>query len=293
MAAEPEHPYTVLDVFTDRPLTGNPLAVFTEGESVPARLMLAAARELNLSDTVFMLPGDDGADATVRSFTKFHELPFAGHAVLGAAYVLGARDGLTSVRLRTTGMGVVTVRLTREHGEIVYAEMEHPVPTVRPFERDAELLQALGASRPVLPIEIYSNGPLHVLVGLAEPSQVSALEPDLAAIAALGPIGVGCFAALDPDAAPGQQTRVKLRIFGPGAGISEDPATGSAAGPLALHLGRHGWYTPGQDLRISQGEEIRRPSQLTARVEGSVERPTAIAVGGSAVVVARGHFRLQ
>ena len=293
MPPEPEHPYTVLDVFTDQPLTGNQLAVFTEGESVPSRLMLAAARELHLSDTLFMLPGDDQADATVRSFTKFHELPFAGHAVLGAAYVLGEEKNIATVRLRTTGVGVVTVRLTREHGEIVYAEMEHPVPTVRTFERGAELLEALGASRPVLPIEIYSNGPMHVLVGLADAEQVAALEPDLAAIAAFGPIGVGCFAPLDPDAGPGEHTRVKLRIFGPGAGINEDPATGSAAGPLALHLARHGWYTPGTNLTISQGEEIRRPSQLTARVVGSAEHPSAIAVGGSAVVVARGHFRLQ
>lgn len=293
MPIEPEHPYTVLDVFTDKPLTGNQLAVFTEGESVPSRLMLAAARELHLSDTAFILPGDDEADASVRIFTTFHELPFAGHAVLGAAYVLGEEKNLAMVRLRTTGVGVVAVRLTREHGEIVYAEMEHPVPTFRPFERDAELLAALGASRPVLPIEIYSNGPLHVMVGLSDPEQVAALEPDLTAVAAFGPIGVGCFAPLDPEAAPGRHTRVKLRIFGPGAGISEDPATGSAAGPLALHLARHGWYTPGQTLTISQGEEIRRPSQLMARVEGSAEHPSAIAVGGSAVVVARGHFRLQ
>jgi trans-2,3-dihydro-3-hydroxyanthranilate isomerase len=257
------------------------------------RLMLAAARELHLSDTVFMLPGDDQADAAIRIFTTFHELPFAGHAVLGAAYVLGEEKDLATVRLRTTGVGIVPVRLTREHGEIVYGEMQHPVPTVRPFERERELLEALGASRPVLPIEIYSNGPMHVMVGLAEPEQVAALQPDLAALAALGPIGIGCFAPLEPEAGPGEHTHVKLRLFGPGAGISEDPATGSAAGPLALHLARHGWYTPGNTLTISQGEEISRPSQISVRVEGTAEHPSAVAVGGSAVVAARGHFRLQ
>lgn len=293
MPAEPQHPYTILDVFTDTPLAGNQLAVFTEGEAIPSRLMLAAARELHLSDTVFMLPGDDQADATIRIFTTFHELPFAGHAVLGVAFIVGDQQDLATVRLRTTGAGIVPVRLSREHGEIIYGEMENPLPTVRAFEREQELLAALGASRPVLPLEIYSNGPLHVMVGLSDPEQLAALEPDMVALARLGPIGIGCFAPLDQDAGPGEHTRVKLRVFGPGAGISEDPATGSAAGPLALHLARHGWYTPGSTLTITQGVEIRRPSELTVRLEGTVEHPSVIAVGGSAVVVARGHFRLQ
>jgi trans-2,3-dihydro-3-hydroxyanthranilate isomerase len=253
--------------------------------------MLAAAREL--SETVFVLPGDEDADATIRIFTTFHELPFAGHAVLGTAFVIAGERNLATVRLRTTGAGIVSVRLTREHGEIVYGEMEHPQPTVRAFEREHELLAALGTSRPVLPAEIYSNGPMHVLVGLADPEQLAGLEPDMSALAGFGPIGIGCFAPLDPDAGAGEHTRVKLRLFGPGAGINEDAATGSAAGPLALHLARHGWYTPGTTLRISQGAEINRPSQLTARIEGTAEHPRSIAVGGCAVVVAQGHFRLQ
>lgn len=296
---EPEHPYTIVDVFTDAPLAGNQLAVFTGGESVPSRLMLAAARELHLSETVFVLPGDDGgdgddgADAAIRIFTPRHELPFAGHPVLGAAFVVGEEKNLATVRLRTAGGGIVPVRLTREHGEIVFGEMEQPLPTVRPFEREQELLEALGASRPVLPLEIYSNGPMHVMVGLADPEQLVALEPDMVGLARLGPIGIGCFAPLEPDARPGEHTRIKLRLFSPGTGINEDPATGSAAGPLALHLARQGWYTPGQTLTISQGVEIRRPSELIARVEGTAQHPTLIAVGGSAVVVARGHFRLQ
>lgn len=291
MSVEHQHPYTVVDVFTRVPLAGNPLTVFTEGESVPSRLMLAAAREL--SETVFVLPGDEHADATIRVFTTFHELPFAGHAVLGTAFVIGEAKDLAIVALRTTGAGIVSVRLTREHGEIVYGEMRHPRPAVRGFEREPELLAALGASRPVLPAEIYSNGPLHVLVGLADPEQLAALEPDMAALAGFGPIGIGCFAPLDPDAGAGEHTRVKLRVFGPGAGINEDAATGSAAGPLALHLARHGWYTPGNTLSISQGAEINRPSELTARIEGSAEHPRSITVGGSAVIVAQGHFRLQ
>jgi trans-2,3-dihydro-3-hydroxyanthranilate isomerase len=292
MSADLAHPYTIVDVFTSAPLAGNALAVFTEGEGIPSRLMLPAGRELHLSETVFVLPGDDEADATVRIFTPHAELPFAGHPVLGAAFVVGAANDLGTVRLRT-GAGIVPVKLTREHGEIVYGEMEQPLPTVREFEREQELLAALGASRPVLPLEIYRNGPTHVMVGLADAEQLSALDPDMSALAKLGPIGVVCFAAADPDAAAGEHTRVNCRMFSPGTGIPEDPATGSAAGPLGLHLARHGWYTPGQTLTLIQGVEMQRPSELTVRVEGSGEQPSRITVGGCAVVVAQGHFRLQ
>jgi trans-2,3-dihydro-3-hydroxyanthranilate isomerase len=292
MPIEPTHPYTVIDVFTDTPLAGNPLAVFTEGEAVPSRLMLAAARELHLSETAFVLPGDDEADASVRIFTPHAELPFAGHPVLGAAFVVGEHQGLTTVRLRT-GAGIVPVKLTREDGEIVYGEMEQPLPTVRAFERESELLEALGVSRPVLPLEIYRNGPTHVMVGLSDPEQLAAAEPDMAALSRLGPIGIDCFAPFDPDAGPGAHTRVKCRVFCPGMGIPEDPATGSAAGPLALHLARHGWYTPGRTLSIVQGVELQRPSELTARVDGDAQDPDRVVVGGRAVPVAHGHFRLQ
>jgi trans-2,3-dihydro-3-hydroxyanthranilate isomerase len=292
MQAEPDHPYTVIDVFTDVPLAGNPLAVFTEGEAVPSRLMLTAARELHLSETVFLLPGDDEVDATVRIFTPHAELPFAGHPVLGAAFIVGEQLDLATVRLRTRA-GVVPVTLTREHGQIVYGEMEQPLPTVRAFEREHELLEALGVSRPTLPLEIYRNGPTHVMVGLADPEQLAAAEPDMVALSRLGPIGIDCFASIEPDAGLGAMTRVKCRVFCPGMGIPEDPATGSAAGPLALHLARHGWYTPGNMLTITQGIEIQRPSELTARVDGTAETPTRIVVGGCAVTVAHGHFRLQ
>jgi trans-2,3-dihydro-3-hydroxyanthranilate isomerase len=292
MTSEPAHPYTIIDVFTQTPLAGNPLAVFTEGESVPSRLMLSVARELGLSETLFVLPGDDEVDATVRIFTPHAELPFAGHPVLGAAFVVGEERQLATVRLRTSA-GNVPITLTREHGEIVYGEMEQPLPTVRAFERQQELLTALGASRPVLPLEIYRNGPTHVMVGLADPDQLAALEPDMVALARLGPIWIDCFAPAEPAAASGEHARIECRVFSPGMGITEDPATGSAAGPLALHLARHGWYTPGHTLEITQGVQIQRPSKLFARVHGTAAHPTRIVVGGSAVVVARGNFRLQ
>lgn len=294
MPPEPSHPYTVLDVFTDRPLTGNPLAVFTAGEEIPSRLMQSAARELHLSETVFLLPGDAEADASVRIFTPGAELPFAGHPVLGAAFVVAALSGRGVVRLRT-GAGVVPVVLTRDHGgDLVYGEMEQPIPTVAAYERTDDLLGALGLTRAEVPLPVaaYTNGPTHVMVAVADraassanAARIAALDPDWAALRRLGEVTVSCFTRVGDG-------RFKSRVFCPGLGVSEDPATGSAAGPLALHASRHGWAASGEEIEILQGVEIQRPSILRARIEGDPDRPTKIAVGGAAVTVAHGHFRL-
>jgi trans-2,3-dihydro-3-hydroxyanthranilate isomerase len=288
---ELSHPYEILDVFTDTPLQGNPLAVFTEGEAVPSRLMQAVARELHLSETVFLLPGDGRCDAQLRIFTPGTELPFAGHPTLGAAYVVGAQKGIDQVLL-LTGAGLVTVELKREHGEIVYGEMTQPIPTVSQLYDSGTLLRALGLTASVVPIEVYVNGPEHVMVGLRSGADVAALEPDMTVLGALGNLHnftkptFSCFAKIGDG-------QFKTRVFCPGFGVPEDPATGSAAGPLALHLARHGLSEFGRAIKIIQGAEIGRPSRLTARVDGTSESPERILVGGSAVRVAHGHFRLQ
>ncbi len=278
------HPYEILDVFTDTPLEGNALAVFTEGEHVPSRLMQRTARELNLSETVFLLPGDAECDAHARIFTPAAELPFAGHPTLGSAFVVGTRQGLDVVRLRT-GAGIVTVRLTRAGGEIGFGEMDQPLPTWEPFPRPGELLAALGAPVPVLPIEQYTNGPAHVMVALADAAAVTALGPDLGALSQLGVAGFSCF-SLDG-------TAVRSRMFGPALGVPEDPATGSAAGPLAVHLSRHGRVPFGTGITITQGVEIGRRSILHACAHGDAERLERVTVGGAAVSVARGEYRLS
>jgi trans-2,3-dihydro-3-hydroxyanthranilate isomerase len=236
---------------------------------------------------VFLLPpvGEE-ADAAVRIFTPALELPFAGHPVLGTAFLVGERTGLPVVRLQT-GAGVVPVALTRDGERIAYGEMEQPIPSIERFARDEELLAALRVpgSSVQLPIEAYTNGPQHVYVALPDEEAVVAVRADMAALGEL-PIGVSCFAVSDGG-------RVKTRMFGPGVGVAEDPATGSAAGPLALHLARHGRISFGQEISIRQGQEIGRPSLLRARVEGSPERVERVVVGGSAVSVAHGEYRLR
>jgi trans-2,3-dihydro-3-hydroxyanthranilate isomerase len=278
------HRYVVADVFTDRPLAGNQLAVFTDARDIPEERLQPLAREVNFSETVFVYPPAGDGHVRIRIFTPMDELPFAGHPVLGTAFVLAGPLQLPEIRLET-GAGVVPVRLDRDEGRIVFGRMEQPIPKVEPFDRQEELLAAVGVDGSELPIELYDLGIRHVYVGLSSEEAVAALEPDLAALRRLtGIVGVNCFAGSGP--------RWKTRMFAPADGVPEDPATGSAAGPLAVHLARHGRVEFGQEIEIRQGEEIRRPSTLYARVEGSPERIEKVGVGGAAVVVARGEFRL-
>lgn len=274
--------YAVLDVFTDTPLQGNPVAVFTDGSGLDGETMQRTARELNLSETVFLLkPSDpDQADARVRIFTPTAELPFAGHPVLGAAFLLGRERGLGVVRLHT-GAGLVPIRL-----DAGYGEMQQPIPAVQSFGRADELLAALGVKAAALPVETYTNGPTHVMVMLPEPAAVTALRPDPNQLHGLGKIAVSCFALSGPGQA-------RTRMFAPALGVPEDPATGSAAGPLVVHLLRHGLIGPGERLEIHQGHQIGRPSVLYAEAHGSPEQIERVLVGGGAVVVARGEYRLE
>jgi trans-2,3-dihydro-3-hydroxyanthranilate isomerase len=281
--AGPLHPYVVLDVFTDTPLEGNQLAVFLRGEAIDADRLQRIARELNLSETVFVYSAD-AADARIRIFTPNAELPFAGHPVLGTAVFLGDRDGHETIVLET-GQGLVPIELTRQDGHVVYCEMSQPLPTWKPFEQPEALLDALLLPDSQLPIEIYDNGPRFAFVDAGDAAVLAQLRPDMNALANLGGTGVSCFAQTGPDTA-------KVRMFAPGSGVAEDPATGSAAGPLAVHLARHGKIGYGQTVTITQGVEIGRPSLLKATAYGSGDRLESVKVGGSAVLVARGEYNL-
>ncbi len=275
--------YVVCDVFTDRPLEGNQLAVFTDARELDDETMQKLAREMNFSETVFVLPSEEG-HARIRIFTPAQELPFAGHPTLGTAFVLGGPLQLEEIRLET-GIGIVPVRLEREGPRIVFGRMQQPIPTVEPYAKEAELLEALGVAQSELPVEIYDNGAAHVYVTLRSEQEVVGIKPDFGRLAELpGVLGVNCIA--------GSDSKWKSRMFAPAGGVPEDPATGSAAGPLALHLARHGRIQFGDEIEITQGVEIKRPSKLYARVDGSAQNVERVEVGGSAVVVARGEFRL-
>ena len=276
--------YVIADVFTDTPLEGNQLAVFTDGRDLDDATMQALTLELGFSESVFVLPAREGGTVRIRIFTPANEIPFAGHPCLGAAFVLGAPLQLGVIELET-GRGIVPVELERDpSGQIVFGRMTQPVPTVAPFSEEAELLAALGVAGSELPVEIYDNGVQHVYVALASETEVAALRPDYGALATFGFVGANVFA--------GSGSRWKTRMFSPLDGVGEDAATGSAAGPLACHVARHGWAPWGEQLEVSQGAEIGRPSTLYATAWGSGESIERVEVGGSAVTVARGEFKI-
>lgn len=274
--------YVLCDVFTDTPLTGNQLAVFTDGRGVDDQLMQRLAREVNLSETVFVLPASTKeANARIRIFNPSAEMPFAGHPTLGAAFVLAAPMQLGVITLET-GVGPVAVVLERdESGRITFGRMQQPVPRVESVPEPTVYLDAVGAQGSTLPVELYDNGARHVVLTFASPAELASLRPDREAIAALGITGINCIAR--------DGERWRSRMFWE---HGEDPATGSAAGPIACHLARHGLVEWGAEIVIDQGVELGRPSVLHARAEGGAGLIDAVEVGGCAVTVARGEFRV-
>ncbi|TME83251.1 MAG: PhzF family phenazine biosynthesis protein [Chloroflexi bacterium] len=274
--------YVVCDVFTTQPLEGNALAVFPDGAGLTNRQMQALARELNLSESVFILPPERGGHARIRIFTPRVELPFAGHPTLGTALVLHETRGQDAIRLET-GRGIIPVRF-EGRGGMPFGWMVQPLPSIAPLQDPERFLAALGVERSELPVDVYDNGVVNAYVALPSEEAVAALAPDSGGLAAFGDVGANCFA--------GSGGSWKTRMFAPFAGISEDPATGSAAGPLALHLVRHGRIGWGDEIEIRQGEHVGRPSRLYARAFGDDGAVARIEVGGSAVVVGRGEFDL-
>ena len=293
--------FLIADVFTGEPLEGNQLGIFPDGRGLSDELMLKATREMNFSETVFFLPPetkpetkpetdpgtnpDIQADAHIRIFTPGGEIPFAGHPTLGSAWVLADILRTQTVRLET-GAGLVPVELERENGTITFGRMSQPVPVWAPCDRTPELLEALGAGpRPdgLLPVETYTNGPVNVYVEFPSEAAIVALDPDMQELGRT-PLNVSCFA----------QTPAGwiVRMFAPALGVTEDPATGSAAGPLAVHLARYGRIKFGEEIEIRQGEQIHRPSMLYARAEGAGDTVERVIVGGRAAVVAHGVYRL-
>jgi trans-2,3-dihydro-3-hydroxyanthranilate isomerase len=271
-----------VDVFTDRPLEGNQLAVVPDASGVPDAYLQPLAREINFSETVYVYPGGDGADARIRIFTPVRELPFAGHPVLGTGFVLAERAGADRIVL-ATGRGLVPLTFDAAGR----GRMVQPLPSVAPLDAaERELIRAaVGVGEVVAPVDVYDNGVRHAYFVLDSVDAVAALSPDGAALArAAGPTGANCVAG-----AGGAWT---TRMFIPGAGVAEDPATGSAAGPLAVHLARHGLAPWGTEITISQGAAIGRPSTLYATAFGTGDTADRVEVAGDSVVVGEATFTL-
>jgi trans-2,3-dihydro-3-hydroxyanthranilate isomerase len=279
----------LLDVFTDRALTGNQLAVFVDGPSVPVDLRQDIAREIGFSETVFVdpPPHPTSGDARVRIFTPEVELGFAGHPVLGTAVALAAdRDlpaGSVVTLVCTPGPVPVEIDADRTGGW-----MRQPLPTWEPWPAPDPLVEALGVGVADLaaPVELYDNGVQHIVVAVDDPDLVRRAMPDHSR---LGHIAGNAGTSLCALTGPGTGT---TRMFMPGGGIVEDAATGSAAGPIGIHLLRHGHLDPGGLLTLEQGTQINRPSSLHVRVEGLPDAIAGVGVGGKAIIVGELTFRL-
>jgi trans-2,3-dihydro-3-hydroxyanthranilate isomerase len=243
--------------------------------------MARIANEMHLSETVFLLPAESGGDARVRIFTPQSELPFAGHPVAGAAWVIARTVALGRITLET-GMGLVPVEVERLDGALSRVVMTQPRPEFT-LARDPDAILAALAPHAPAPgegVEIGDNGVRVALIPAKSRRSLASLRPDLGALARSEEAQTICVWSLDGS-------DVHARVFAPAVGVNEDPATGSAAGPLGALLVRRGLLPPGS-LRVFQGAELGRPSVIDVEIgmEGDVR------VGGACVVVGRGFLEL-
>ncbi|HSV62284.1 MAG TPA: PhzF family phenazine biosynthesis protein, partial [Chthoniobacterales bacterium] len=266
--------YHLVDVFTARAFGGNPLAVFTDGRGIPDGVMQSIAKELNLSETTFVLPPDDAKhDFRVRIFTPKSELPMAGHPTVGTAFVL-AREGMLkkSEAIFEEGVGPVPVSIGRGTNGPGFIEMRQPLPKFGPRFEDAnavaEMLSLERSAIRDLPLEVVSCGNPFFFVPIDTLASIRRIRfrSDLAERIVKETGATGVFVFTQETEMPGSQ--VHGRLFAPGEGILEDPATGSAAGPLGCYLSRYNLTARAGETRsvLEQGIEMGRPSFLHIRI---------------------------
>jgi trans-2,3-dihydro-3-hydroxyanthranilate isomerase len=299
--------YLHLDVFTTRRFEGNQLAVFLDARGCDAATMQTLAREMNFSESTFLLPAEDPVtDIRMRIFTPGIELPIAGHPTIGTTFAL-AHAGIIAAGRETftfgLGVGPTRVEMEWEGERLAFAWMDQLRPEFRAPRASADLIaRAAGADlaahqRTGLPVEEVSCGVPYLLLPLATRADVDAATADTATLATLQSAfdvrhtGIYLFSTEDA----GDGVTAYARMFAPGFGIVEDPATGSACGPLGCYLVRHGLVRREAASKIvsSQGVAMGRPSRIhvniTQDASGAITR---VQVGGAAVVVAQGELQV-
>ena len=293
------------DVFTNLPFGGNPVAVVPDASGLSDREFQQIAREMNLSETVFILPPTElVAVAKIRIFTPTQEIPFAGHPVLGAFFVLGKLgrlplEGPVTRVFHECNIGVFPVDVHCHRGEILRVVMSQPKPeflgTVDPGEAVYEVAAALGMDRSVLkgaksPVQVVSTGLPVIIVPVRTLTAVRSIKPDADAITDLcaryGASGIMVFTTVTVD----PFATVHTRVFAPPIGVLEDPATGSASGALGAYLVQHGVVDVGPTTEIiaEQGYELDRPARIVIQVESDDDAIQEVKVGGQVVLVMEG-----
>jgi trans-2,3-dihydro-3-hydroxyanthranilate isomerase len=303
--------FVTCDVFTDRPFSGNQLLVVPDARSLTTARMQAVAREINYSESTFVLPPMDPAHAYLqRTFVPVKEIPYAGHPTVGTAIVMAALgriaadapDGVVPVTIEV-GFGPLGLELLKADGRVSRVRMEQGKPVWKePVTGDdvkGQIAAALGvtfdALHASLPPQAVGTGNTFLIVPLASVEAVSSALADTRILnhieRELGVIGLFFFAFDErPD-----KPRLRARMFAPGAGVPEDPATGSAAGPVGVYLALHGAVPGGVAqgrgrFTIDQGIEMGRPSELDVTVLVERGRPSGVRVEGGAVLMMRGEI---
>jgi trans-2,3-dihydro-3-hydroxyanthranilate isomerase len=287
--------FRLVDVFTERPLAGNQLAVVLDADGLSDERMQAVAREFNFSETTFVTPSAAaGCDWRVRIFTPNQELPMAGHPTIGTGVVLEALGRARERTVLELGVGPTPVRVRGG-----WAEMDQRPPTFGPEHPDPAALAAALSVPPEdlavtgLPAQAVGTGLTHLMVPVRSLDAVRRLRPrpDLLAAAMAGFDQLAVYAFAREGQLPGSDAH--CRMFAPHLGVLEDPATGSAAGPLAAYLVRAAPDGDGtRSFRFEQGFEMGRESLLEASVDVAGGRVTAVRVGGSARIVGEGWLDL-
>jgi trans-2,3-dihydro-3-hydroxyanthranilate isomerase len=309
-----QYRFLQLDVFTDRALSGNPLAVFPEAEGLSDREMQQIAREMNLSETVFVLPPTDDEKALrrLRIFTPASELPFAGHPVVGTWNAL-AREGIvplpeggsgwTSIQ-QEVGIGVLPVDVEFSESQPVRVVMTQgkfeALAVVEDAHERAEIEQGLGLAPEdfdeSLPIQTISTGIQTLAVPIRSLEALGRCRVNAMVLSeAYTRVGASSCYAFTRETLGGGENRAHARLFAPDYGIPEDPATGSASGALSGYLIHHGALDlePADGIFrfvIEQGDFMERPSRISAEVKGTPGAVEQVRIGGPSVVVARGEL---
>jgi trans-2,3-dihydro-3-hydroxyanthranilate isomerase len=293
------------DVFTGDAFGGNPVAVFPNAHGLSDHQLQQIAREMNLSETVFVLPPtDQAAVVRLRIFTPTQELPFAGHPVLGTFFVLAqlglvaATEGITRV-MQECNIGLFPVELHAREGELTSVVMTQPKPEflgpVEAMEDVYKIVGSLGLPKHAVadmkwPIEVVSTGLPVLIVPVRSLTAVRSIQPDASAIMDVcnrfGANGIMVFTTVTVE----PSATVHARMFAPSIGILEDPATGSASGALGAYLVQNGVVevAPTTDIVVEQGYEIERPSQILVRIESDDDIIKTVKVGGECVMVVEG-----
>ena len=295
MAMPKELKYDHVDVFTDKPLGGNQLAVFHAPGQLTANQMLAVAREINFSETTFVYPAKAaGADARVRIFTPSEEIPFAGHPAIGTAFVIASRSRKKLERLSLElGVGPIGIDIEHKGKKIHSLAMHQPVPVFgSALQNREQAARALGVTADdILGGGVVSNGLDFLIVEATTLQAVQNarcnIEDAIKVIKRHNVHAIYIFARLQ-----GKGPNVHARLFTPKSLVVEDPATGSAAGALGGYLARILKFPMKLRLVVEQGIEIQRPSLITVDVNSERGTIEGVTVSGKVVAVGEGIVRL-